>query len=308
MGPPFPCWIAWPRIWASRECPVGHGARRSRPASESEESPTLTRLSRPSPAGGPRGNRARETLIRSLKGIEIDLRHPDVIEQALPRDHWLVSALSDEASRTDPMLISLPQIHRRDDGGVYPQLAHELAVACGDVLLRTACAYLDDGSGRAPAHYRSLGECLSRRRSSPTRSSTGSLRATISFCRYRRSTLRPHREVRCRRRTRASGVPLSAAYDRSRRREAPSLQTGLCEARGPPSERLFSDKRHEIDAQLTMLATRNTPSFRSASLFLYGSVPDNLLEDARRVLSLPKARTSKIIMWEQTRSPPAPAS
>ena len=76
----------------------------------------------------------------------------------------------------------------------------------------------------------------------------------------------------------------------------------------PLLERLFSDKRHEIDAQLTMLATRNTPSFRSASLFLYGSVPDNLLEDARRVLSLPKARTSKVIMWEQTRSPPAPAS
>ena len=31
------------------------------------------------------------------------------------------------------------------------------AVACGDALLRTACAYLDDSTGRAPPHYRSLG-------------------------------------------------------------------------------------------------------------------------------------------------------
>ena len=30
-------------------------------------------------------------------------------------------------------------------------------MACGDALLRTACAYLDDSSGRAPDHYRSLG-------------------------------------------------------------------------------------------------------------------------------------------------------
>jgi len=128
------------------------------PFLESEDSPTLTPFVA-AVAGGrsAREHRARETLIRSLKAIKIDLRHPKVIERPMPRGHWLVSALSDEASRTDPMLISLPQIHRREDGGVYPQLAHELAVACGDVLLRTACAYLDDGSERAPAHYRSLG-------------------------------------------------------------------------------------------------------------------------------------------------------
>ena len=128
MGPPFPCWIAWPRIWASRECPCWSWRSTIstclRKRGEPDAYPFVATV-----AGGrsAREHRARETLIRSLKGIEIDLRHPDVIEQALPRDHWLVSALSDEASRTDPMLISLPQIHRRDDGGVYPQLAHELA-------------------------------------------------------------------------------------------------------------------------------------------------------------------------------------
>ena len=263
---------------------------------ESEESPTLTPFV-VTVAGGrsAREHRARETLIRSLKGIEIDLRHPDVIEQALPRDHWLVSALSGEASRTDPMLISLPQIHRRDDGGVYPQLAHELAVACGDVLLRTACAYLDDGSGRAPAHYRSLGrsaflkaalksdEKLDRLASSyDFLLSVSPINTTAALEKFVADGERVPPEFRYR--------PLTIDPDDVKRR---LYRLDFARLEDPLLERLFSDKRHEIDAQLTMLATRNTPSFRSASLFLYGSVPDNLLEDARRVLSLPKARTSR---------------
>jgi hypothetical protein len=110
-------------------------------------------------AGGEtsREHRAREVLIKSLKKIEIDLRLPDVISESIHRDHWLVAALSGMSDRSDPMLIGLPQIHRREGGGIYPQIAHDLAVACGDALLRTACAYLDDNSGRAPEHYRSLG-------------------------------------------------------------------------------------------------------------------------------------------------------
>ena len=263
---------------------------------ESEDSPTLTPFVA-TVAGGrsAREHRARETLIRSLKAIEIDLRHPDVIDQALPRDHWLVSALSDEASRTDPMLISLPQIHRRDDGGVYPQLAHELAVACGDVLLRTACAYLDDGSGRAPAHYRSLGrsaflkaalksdEKLDRLAGSyEFLLSVSPINTTAALERFVADGERVPPEFRYR--------PLTVDPDDVKRR---LYRLDFARLEDPLLERLFSDKRHEIDAQLTMLATRNTPSFRSASLFLYGSVPDNLLEDARRVLSLPKARTSK---------------
>jgi uncharacterized protein (TIGR02421 family) len=61
----------------------------------------------------------------------------------------------------------------------------------------------------------------------------------------------------------------------------------------PLLARLFSDKRHEIDAQLTMLATRNTPSFRPASMFLYGSASAPLLEDARRILAMPRPRQAR---------------
>ena len=80
-------------------------------------------------AGGrsARENRAREALIKALRQIEIDLRHPDVVKQPMSKEHWLVRALSDESSTSDPLVIGLPQIHRRDDGGIYPQMVHDLA-------------------------------------------------------------------------------------------------------------------------------------------------------------------------------------
>ena len=53
----------------------------------------------------------------------------------------------------------------------------------------------------------------------------------------------------------------------------------------PMLERLLGEKRREIDAQLTMLATRNTPAFRPASMFLYGSVEAPLLADAHIILA-----------------------
>ena len=263
---------------------------------ESEDSAQLTPFVA-SVAGGrsAREDRARHTLIKSLKSITIDLRHPDVIEQKMPGDHWLVTALSDEASRTDPMLIGLPQIHRRDDGGVYPQLAHELAVACGDVLLRTACAYLDDGSGRAPAHYRSLGrsaflkaalnadEKLDRIASSyDFLLSVSPINATAALEAFVAHGEQVPPEFHYR--------PLTIDPDDVKRR---LYRLDFSRLEDPLLERLFSDKRHEIDAQLTMLATRNTPSFRSASLFLYGAVPAELLDDAHRIVKLAKSRAPR---------------
>ena len=53
----------------------------------------------------------------------------------------------------------------------------------------------------------------------------------------------------------------------------------------PLLERLLGEKRHELDAQLTMLATRNTPAFQSASIFLYGAVSKDVLDDAKAILA-----------------------
>ena len=58
----------------------------------------------------------------------------------------------------------------------------------------------------------------------------------------------------------------------------------------PLLERLLSEKRQEIDHQLTMLSTRNTAAFKAASLLHYGTVGSQLLADAQAILARPKPR------------------
>ncbi len=256
---------------------------------EGEASPALTPFVA-TVAGGKsaREHRARDVLIRSLEGIEIDLRHPTVISRSLRGDHWLVSALEGLGDQSDPMLISLPQIHRRDGGGVYPQIAHELAVACGDALLRTACAYLDDSHGRAPDHYRSLGRSAFLKAALNADEKLGRIAASFDFL----LSVSPINTTTALEKFIADGEkvapvfnyrPLTVDPDAIKRR---LYRLDFARLEDPLLERLFTDKRHEIDAQLTMLATRNTPSFRPASMFLYGAVSAELLEDARRILQL----------------------
>lgn len=242
-----------------------------------------------------REHRARDVLIEALRSIEIDLRHPDVLSQSLPRDHWLVRSLEGVNDQSDPMLIGLPQIHRREGGGVYPQMAHELAVACGDALLRTACAYLDDGTGRAPKHYRSLGRSAFLKAALNADEKLGRIAARFDFL----LSVSPINTTAALEKFIADGEQVAPAFryrpltvdpDAMKRR---LYRLDFARLEDPLLERLFSDKRHEIDAQLTMLATRNTPSFRPASMFLYGSVSAGLLEEARRILEMNRPRAPR---------------
>lgn len=245
-------------------------------------------------AGGrsTRERRAREALISALRRIEIDLRHPDVFEHSVRADHWLVGALSNEAAVTDPLLVGLPQIHRRDDGGVYPQLQHELTVACGDALLRTACAYLDEGEGKAPAHYRSLGRSAFVEAALHADKKLDEIAASFDFL----LAVSPINTTAALEQFIADGEdvppdfryrPLTVDPDAVKRR---LYSLDFTRLEDPLLERLFTDKRHEIDAQLTMLATRNTPGFRPASRLLYGGVSEALVKDAQGVLAIASRR------------------
>jgi uncharacterized protein (TIGR02421 family) len=239
--------------------------------------------------------RARKALIKAIETIEIDLRHPTVIEQPAEPGHWLRDALSGEAAISDALLVSLPRIHLADDGGIYPQIAHELAVACGDALLRTACAFMDDGAHHAPAHYRSLGRSAYLKAALRVDEKLARIAASFDFL----LSVSPINTTAALQQFIADGEqvapqfryrPLTVDPDMVKRR---LYRLDFSRLEDPLLERLFTDKRHEIDAQLTMLATRNTPSFRPASHFLYGSVPTALLHDARQLLALAKPRGGK---------------
>jgi len=263
---------------------------------ESEDSQELTPFV--AVVGGGRSTReyrARKALVKALDSIEIDLRHPQVIEQSARPDHWLRAALSAEAAVSDALLVSLPRIHLREDGGVYPQVAHELAVACGDALLRTACAYLDAGTGYAPAHYRSLGRSAYLKAALRVDEKLAEIAGSFDFL----LSVSPINTTAALEQFLVDGEqvapdfryrPLTVDPDTIKRK---LYQLDFSRLEDPLLERLFTDKRHEIDAQLTMLATRNTPSFRPASHFLYGAVREELLRDARRLLAIPNLRRGR---------------
>jgi uncharacterized protein (TIGR02421 family) len=235
--------------------------------------------------------RARHALVKAMELIEIDLRHPHVSAGPFPDGHWLPCALD----HSDALLIGLPQIHRRANSGIYPQMAHELSVACGDALLKSACAYVDGGRTSAPAHYRSLGRsaflkaALNADRKLAAIASSFDFLLSVSPINTSEALQAfitageeapPHFRYR----------PLTVDPDAVKR---DLYRLDFTRLEDPLLERLFTDKRHEIDAQLTMLATRNTPSFRPASLFLYGTVPPELLAEARQVLARSDPRPPK---------------
>ena len=147
-------------------------------------------------------------------------------------------------------------------------LPHELAVVCGDALLRTACAYLDDSSGRAPDHYRSLGRSAFLKAALNADAKLGRIASSFDFL----LSVSPINTTAALEKFVADGEqvmpsfryrPLTVDPDAVKRR---LYRLDFSRLEDPLLERLFTDKRHEIDAQLTMLATRNTPSFRPASM------------------------------------------
>ena len=240
--------------------------------------------------------RAAAVLEDALRDVEIDLRHCKV--ERVPFAPMLPRAFDDALNRIDGverLTLSVPQIHRRPEGGDYPAIAHDLATNIGDALLRSACAFLDDGKAKAPPHYRALGrssylaaaQSADRKLDRIARSfdfllSISPIDTAKAFERFiaEGEDKPPHFHYR----------PLTVDPDVAKRE---LYAIDLRPLEDPLLEQLLGEKRHELDAQLTMLGTRNTPAFRSASMFLYGSVNANVLEDAREILAAAGTRVPR---------------
>ena len=243
-----------------------------------------------SASGGPHASRALNCLAEALDKVRIDLRKPRVAIDASSRPSSdFGNAL--EGDR-DCLSVVIPQIHRKDDTTFYPQLTRDLAVAVGDALLQAACEYMSSSRMGRPAHFRSLGRSafLAAALDADTRldkvarsfdfllsvSPINNREAMDSFfaggeesapkLRYRPLTIDPDAAKRD-----LYAVDLSIIED-------------------PLLERLLSEKRQELDHQLTMLATRNTAAFKGASLMHYGTVSSQLLADALTILAQPGRR------------------
>lgn len=237
--------------------------------------------------------RAAAALDQALRDIEIDLRHCKV--ERVPFVPLLPRRFDEALNKiegVERLTLRVPQIHRRPDGGDYPAIAHDLSTRIGDALLRSACAFLDDGEAKAPVHYRALGRSAylasalkaDRKLDRISRSfdfllSVSPIDTAMAFDRFVADGegKLPHFHYR----------PLTVDPDVAKR-ELYAIDFRRLE--DPLLERLLGEKRHELDAQLTMLGTRNTPAFRSASMFLYGAVEAEVLTDAQAILASSRAK------------------
>ena len=232
--------------------------------------------------------RAASALDHALLEIEIDLRKCKV--ERAPFVPLLPKPFDELLNRIDGverLTLRVPQIHLRPDGGEYPGIAHDLSTKIGDALLRSSCAFLDDGKTKAPAHYRALGRSAYL---------AAALKADRKLDRVARSfdfllSVSPINTARAFDRFIAEGEgkpprfhyrPLTIDPDVAKRE---LYAIDLRQLEDPLLERLLGEKRHELDAQLTMIGTRNTPAFRSASMFSYGAVKSETLADAGAILA-----------------------
>ena len=240
--------------------------------------------------------RAAGALKKAMRAITIDLRHCKVervpFAPLLPKPF---DQLFGETEGVERLTLCVPQIHRRPEGGEYPAIANDLSTGFGDAILRAACAFLDNGKGKAPSHYRALGRSAylaaalkaDRKLDRVSRSfdfllSVSPINTDKAFDRFlaEGEGKPPHFHYR----------PLTVDPDEAKR-ELYSIDFRALE--DPLLEQLLGEKRHELDAQLTMLATRNTPAFQSASIFLYGAISADLLKDAGTILAAGGASQSR---------------
>ena len=258
------------------------------PEAQAEDSPRLppfTALIGPSDDAA--AAHAADTLGKAMTEVEIDLRYCHVEHRSRPYFEPSVEALVDSDEAISHFSFGLPQTYLSAAGTFYPQMFRDLSLAAGDALLRAACSFVADGNGAAPAHYRALGRSAFL---------SAALKADRQIDRISRSfdfllSISPintdavmHEFLGADggRPPRFQYRPLEVDPDIAKR-ELYAIDLGGIE--DPLLETLFSEKRRELDHQLTMIAARNTPDFRPASMLQYGVVEPELLVAANDILA-----------------------
>ncbi len=231
---------------------------------------------------------AAKRLTEALEKIEIDLRSCCVEPVA---DAWFepgVEALVARLPFVSHISLGLPQIYRvPGQEAVYPQLLHELEIAVFDALLQAAHAFLTEISSDAPLSHRALGRrsFIDAARSVDRKL----LRISNSFdFLLSVSPINSEQAFEQFKADKADKIPLfryrPLTVDPDLAKRA-LYAIDLRRVEDPVLERLFAEKRRELDQQLTMLECRNTRDFRYVSLTVYDPVEPALLDGANDILA-----------------------
>lgn len=234
--------------------------------------------------------RAADALGRAMAEVEIDLRGCHADHRSRPYFEPSVEALVDSQPTISHFSFGLPPIHISPSGTFYPQMFRELSLAAGDALLRAACSFLPDGN--APTHYRALGRSAFLSAAIKTDRQLDRIAQSFDFLLSispinSDSAMHEFLGADGGKPPRFHYRPLEVDPDIAKR---DLYAIDLTTLEDPLLETLFTEKRRELDHQLTMIATRNTPGFRPASMLQYGAVEPELLAAAVATLTASAGR------------------
>ena len=226
-------------------------------------------------------------LTEALEKIEIDLRTCCVEHVS---EAWFECGV-EELVRGLPWLshisLGLPQTYRiPGQEGVYPQMLHELEISVFDALLQASHAFLAEISPDPPRSHRALG----RRSFIAAARSVDSKLLRISTSFDFLLSVSPINSEQAYDKFKADKFDTPPAFRYRPLTVDPDLTKralyaiDLRRVEDPVLERLFAEKRRELDQQLTMLSCRNSGDFRYVSLTLYEPVEPELLASAREIL------------------------
>jgi uncharacterized protein (TIGR02421 family) len=208
-----------------------------------------------------------------------DERHaPDMPPLLSAHDCWEIGCLL--------IGLEVPPLYRDEDDNVYPVFLRRLRSLLSPVLRQTVHAFARVHTTADIGSYRALG---------PVKFGDAVFRIDEELADIEKSfelllLVSPHNSAQAWRAFRDGGCDREPRFhyrllpvdpDLLRRR---LYNLPIERVADPAMAFILSDKRNELDRQITLLAERNTSDFRYASMRLYQPVDDVLLSVARQVL------------------------
>lgn len=237
--------------------------------------------------GGPYLDRMAARMKDAFEAEEIFYRRP-AVDLSPDRERPSPALRLGIVEPRDWLALALPPVYRQPGGdAVYPELFEALVATALDALLQGLADYCRAATPVAPAHHRALGRrvlikairTVDRKLDAITRSfdfllSITPINSRAAWEEFRGDGMEREPPFQYR--------PLAVSTDEAKR-ALHSLPLDHLE--DPVLARLFREKQHETDHQLTMLQCRGTTRFRDASRLLYGNVDPALDRAARGFLA-----------------------
>ncbi|MGE4245284.1 MAG: tyrosine/phenylalanine carboxypeptidase domain-containing protein, partial [Parvibaculaceae bacterium] len=244
---------------------------------------------------GSYASRVADRIKVALESAEIYYRTPRVTLHA-EADLALFPGL--ELGLVEPRgwlgMVLPPVYHVPGSDDIYPELFELLVTSVLDALLQGLQEFSQCATPLKPAHHRALGRrafirairAVDRKLDDVARSFDFLLAITPinsgeAWLEFRDGGFAAEPKFRYR--------PLAISTDDAKRR---LYALPLDHLEDPALKKLFREKQHEVDHQLTLLQCRNTRKFKDASRLLYGGVEPALEKAARSLLAATGEKTS----------------